>query len=196
MFLKNRQKKSNLQDLQIAFRLLILRQYISARNGLICKSLRAFVFLPASPGFQTCRYWIGGTRCQPSIGVRPRHSRGHALTSNMQMSATSDEVRTSCHYEEVYYKTKSYRCKPSPRGWPDTRYDGDSARTRTSLAGICGPSGLPRNLAVMMAGSRSQGDSYPKINSPADSGDDEGIYLGGLSPSRFRLRYHHTTEKP
>lgn len=89
---KNRQKKSNLQDLQIAFRLLILRQYISARNGLICKSLRAFVFLPASPGFQTCRYWIGGTRCQPSIGVRTRHSRGHALTSNMQMSATSAQV--------------------------------------------------------------------------------------------------------
>lgn len=139
-----------------------------------------FRFLPAGPKFQTCRYWIGGTRCQPSIGVRTRHSRGHALTSNMQMSATSDEVRTSCHYEEVYYKTKSYRCKPSPRGWPDTRYDGDSARTRTSLAGICGPSGLPRNLAVMMAGSRSQGDSYSKINSPADSGDDEGILSWGI----------------
>ena len=41
---KNRQKKSNLQDLQIAFRLLILRQYISARNALMCKALRAFVF--------------------------------------------------------------------------------------------------------------------------------------------------------
>lgn len=98
----------------------------------------------------------------------------------MQMSATSDEVRTSCHYEEVYYETKSYRRKPSPRGWPDTRYDGDSARTRTSLAGICGPSGLPRNLAVMMAGSRSQDDSYSKINSPADSGDDEGILSWGI----------------
>ena len=96
------------------------------------------------------------------------------------MSATSDEVRTSCHYEEVYYETKSYRRKPSPRGWPDTRYDGDSARTRTSLAGICGPSGLPRNLAVMMAGSRSQDDSYSKINSPADSGDDEGILSWGI----------------
>lgn len=24
----------------------------------------------------------------------------------------------------------------------------------------------------------------------------KGFYLGGLSPSRFRLRYHHTTEKP